>query len=332
MGNLSVNYVGLELKNPIIVSSCGLTNSIENIKKIEQLGAGAVVLKSIFEEQILFEAKNKASEMGLDNFYDAKNDMVQFFKENSLNKYTQFIKNVKSEVKIPIISSIHCHTNTNTWITYAKEIENAGANALELNITIVPTDKSKSSEFYENIYYEIVDNVKKVVKIPVIIKIGPHFSNLFSFAQKMFFKHKVNGMVLFNRFYQPDIDLKNKNIISGNVFSQQHELSLPLRWIGLLNSEFSHFDIAASTGVYSGEDVAKLIYAGAKVVHICSVLYKQGLDYIKVIVTDFDKWMDENNLTDVAQFRGKLSYGKHEEAVNYERTQFMTYYSSQGIN
>jgi dihydroorotate dehydrogenase (fumarate) len=328
MTNLETMYLGLSLRNPIMVSSCGLTNSIEDLKKIEEYGAGAAVIKSIFEEQILFEAKGKASEMGLDAYYEAKNDMVQYFKENSLDKYLQFIKKAKSEIKIPLISSIHCISNNNSWISFAREIERAGADAIELNMTIVPTDKGKPSEYYENIYYEIVDSVKKEIKIPVVVKIGPHFSNLFSFAQNMFFKHKVNGLVLFNRFYQPDIDLKNKNIISGNVFSQQHEISLPLRWIGLLNSEFSHFDIAASTGVHSGEDVVKLLYAGAKVVHICSVLYKHGLEYIKTIVSGFEKWTNDNNYKTIEQFRGKLSYGKHAEAVNYERTQFMTYYSS----
>jgi dihydroorotate dehydrogenase (fumarate) len=328
MADLTTRYLGLELKNPVIVSSSGLTNSVEKIQQAEENGAAAVVLKSMFEEQLNVDAGKSVAGQGLDDFPEARMQMETYAKDNSVNDYLELIKNSKAEVNIPVIASINCIGTTIKWFDFAARIEDAGADAIELNVNVVPTDRGRDSLFYEQIYYEIIDKVKETVKIPVAIKIGPHFTNILNVVQNLFYKHKVDGVVLFNKFYEPDIDIKKEEFTSAEIFSAPKDVSLPLRWIGLLAGDLKRFDISASTGIHDGEAAIKLLLAGAKTVQVCSSLYKNGIQYVKEIVDFVEKWPEEKGYKSIDDFRGKMSYNRKDEAQQYERSQFMRYYSS----
>jgi len=226
MSKLEATYLGLKLKNPIIVGSSGLTSSIDKIKQIEEKGAGAVVLKSIFEEQIKFEAGNLANGSDSPEAWDYVNHYV---KQNTLQEYLDLIKKAKEEVKIPVIASINC-VSSKEWVGFAKSIEEAGADAIEVNIFVLPNDKHASADKYENIYFDLADKLKKTIKIPFAFKLGSHFSNLVGFVQKL----DVPGVVLFNRFYAPDIDIDNMKFTAAEVFSRPADIRNSLRWVGII--------------------------------------------------------------------------------------------------
>lgn len=322
MINLETQYLGLKLKNPIIVSSSGLTNNVGRIVKMEEHGAAAVVLKSLFEEQIKFDSHKLLSY----NDYPEANDYIaQYSKNNSIDEYLNLIVNCKKEVEIPIIASINC-ISSDDWITFAKKIEDAGANALELNIHIVPTDRNVLSSKIEEKYFEIISKVADLIKIPIAVKIGTQFSNLVYFIDQLY-ANRAKGVVLFNRFYEPDIDIHKMQITSSEIFSNPIEIRNSLRWIGILSAELEHIDISASTGIHDAEAVAKLILAGATTVQLCSVLYKSGIETIANILRDFQEWITENNFSNIDEFRGKLNYKSVQNNAIYERAQFMKYFS-----
>ncbi|PLX12316.1 MAG: diguanylate cyclase [Marinilabiliales bacterium] len=320
MSQLETTYLGLKLKNPVIVGSSGLTSSIEKIKKIEEKGAGAVVLKSIFEEQIKFEAGNMANGSDSPEAWDYVNYYV---KNNTVQEYLDLIKNAKKEVNIPIIASINCVTSKE-WTGFAKSIEEAGADAIEINVFVLPNDRNASADKYENIYFDLAEKLKSTLKIPFAFKLGSHFSNLVGFVQKL----NVPGVVLFNRFYAPDIDIDTLKFTSSEVFSSPGDIRNSLRWVGIISSKISNLDIAASTGVHDGKAVVKQLLAGATAVQICSTLYKNGIDHIVNIIKELEEWMSNHGYNSIDEFKGKMSYSKIEDPMVYERSQFMRYFSS----
>lgn len=326
MANLTTHYLGVELQNPVIVSSSGLTSTLENLKKCQAARAGAVVLKSLFEEQINHEAGREVNG-GLSKYPEARQTMIEYAKENTLNEYLELIKKAKAELSIPVIASINCIESKTQWYEFASQIEQAGADALELNINIVPTDRSKDAAFYENIYYGIVDSVKNETHIPVAVKIGSHFTNILQFVSNLHFKSKADGVVLFNSFYEPDIDIDTRQFTTAPVFTSPKDVKLPLRWIGLLASSLTRFDISASTGVHSPGAAIKLLLSGARSVQVCSVLYEKGIEHLKTIVEGIEHWMQQNNIQTIGEFRGSMSYSKDGGADIYERSQFMKHYS-----
>ncbi|MCF8309458.1 MAG: dihydroorotate dehydrogenase-like protein, partial [Bacteroidales bacterium] len=271
MADLSTNYIGLELKNPIIVGSSGLTNSTKKIKEAEEKGAGAVVLKSLFEEQILYNIHKAKQESIPSNYPEAADYIANYTQSQEVDKYLQLIKESKEQTDIPIIASINCVSDSE-WTSFASKIEEAGADALELNIFILPSDKKKESSQNEKMYFNIIDKVLKQVNIPVIAKISYYFSGLANFAQKLSWTG-IKGLVLFNRFYSPDIDIDKFSLKPSNVFSSPDELPVSLRWVAML-SDVVHCDISASTGVHSGEAVVKQLLAGAASVQMSSLFYK----------------------------------------------------------
>jgi dihydroorotate dehydrogenase (fumarate) len=320
MSQLETTYLGLKLKNPVIVGSSGLTNSIEKIKKIEKAGAGAIVLKSIFEEQIKFEAGKMAN--GSDS--PEALDYVNFYvKNNSLQEYLDLIKKAKEEVQIPIIASINC-ISSKEWTGFAKSIEEAGADALEVNVFVLANDKNAPAEQYENVYFDLAEKLKKTLKIPFAFKLGSHFSNLVGFVQKL----HVPGVVLFNRFYAPDIDIDKMEFTSSDVFSSPSDIRNTLRWVGIMSSKIPDLDIAASTGVHDGKAVVKQILAGASAVQVCSTLYKNGIDHLETIIKEVEEWMGKKGYNNINEFKGKMSYNKINDPLVYERSQFMKYFSS----
>ena len=324
MTNLETNYLGIKLKNPIIVSSSGLTNSVDKIKQIETAGAGALVLKSLFEEQINHDIGALINESN--DYPEAEDYIRSYTKSNSVSEYLQLIESAKAAVEIPVIASINC-VSASDWIDYATKIEDAGADALELNIHVVSIDPNKESADYEQVYLDIVERIKDKLNIPIVAKIGSHFSNITNLANKLYHRN-VNGVVLFNRFYQPDIDINTFCFVPAQIFSDAGDIRNSLRWVGIISDKVKGIDISASTGVHSGEAAIKFLLAGAQSVQICSVLYKNGIDYTTTIIKEIAEWMEKNNFKTIDDFRGKLSYSSISNPAIYERAQFMKHFSS----
>lgn len=321
--DLSVKYLGLTLKNPIVVGSCGLTNSVEKIKELEQHGAGAVVLKSLFEEQILFEENNANANNDYD-YPEAMDYIKAYARDNSIQKYLQLIEDAKKTVNIPVIASINC-VDKGEWISFAKKIEKAGADALELNVSLLPSDINKTSADNEKMYFSIIEAVRKEINIPVSLKMSHYSAGLTNLIQKLSWTKHVDGFTLFNRYYNPDIDIENLKITSSGVFSHPEDISASLRWVALLSGKID-VDIAASTGVHSGEDVIKQILAGATVVHVVSTLYQNGTEQIAKMLKTIESWANKHNYNNIEDFRGIVNFESAENSVAFERVQFMKYF------
>lgn len=325
MIDFTTNYMGLQLKNPIIIGSSGLTGTLEGIKKLEENGAGAVVLKSIFEEQIMHEIKGALESQDANIYPEAFDYISNYAKDQSIGKYLSLIESVKRSCKIPIIASINCFSS-NEWVSYAKKMQIAGADAIELNIFILPSDLNISGAQVEQKYFDIIEKVKAEITIPLSIKLSSYNAGLSNFIQRLSWTGNLNGMVFFNRFYSPDIDIDTMKVTSTNVFSSSEEVSLPLRWVALLSDKIN-VDIAASTGIHNGKAVIKQILAGAKAVQIASAIYKMGPEYIKTILNEMEDWMKANKFSSIEEFRGKMSQEKIQNPAAFERVQFMKYFS-----
>lgn len=325
MANLETRFLGLKLKSPIIVSSSGLTDSVEKIKKIEKYGAGAVILKSLFEEQIDYES-GYVLDSGLADYPEAVDYIKNYVKNNSLNDYLSLIEGAKKDCKIPVIASINCVTS-HDWTDFAIKIQNSGADAIELNINIIPTDTDKNAADTEKIYLEIFEKVKSKISIPVIIKIGPNFSNILHFINQLKFRG-LRAVTLFNKFYEPDINVFELKHVSTEIFSASSDLKHVLRWIGLVSGKIESLEIAGSTGIHDGKSAVKMLLAGADVTQVCSVLYKNGPEYIQKLNQEITEWMEKSNFKNISEFKGKLNYKNIKNPSVYERSQFMKHFSS----
>ncbi len=322
MANLKTKYAGLELKNPVIASSSGVTDSVSRVKKLADAGVGAVVLKSIFEEEILLEMEELMQNMTARPFMHL--DTVDFDDEpheDLIRKYLGLISDCKKEVDIPIIASINAVSNQK-WTYLASEIENAGADAIELNMFALPSDMNKTSQEIEDTYLDIVKEVLAQVKnIPVTVKISHYFTAMGNMIDR-FAKSEVKGIVLFNRYYSADIDIENEASSSSFVLSNNSEIALPMRWVGLM-SEKVDVDLIATTGIHSGEDVVKLLLAGAPAVEIASVLYRKDFSVVKEMTDFVAKWMEDKGYGNIDDFKGKLAYKENRSSTSWERVQFM---------
>jgi len=327
MKDLKTSYLGLELKNPIIAGSSGLTGTLEGIVSMEKHGAGAVVMKSLFEEEILLEAREQMKEAEKNPMiYSGLSETLDYLdlhiREDNLEKYLQLIRDAKNAVSIPIIGSINC-ISTEDWIHFTRKMEEAGADALELNIFLNPAD-FKSKEF-EQAYFKIIEKVLRTVKIPVSLKISKYFTRL-GLSVKALSETGVSGVVMFNRFYAPDIDIKKMELSTPQMFSSPEEQYETLRWVAIL-SERVNVNIAASTGIHTGEDVIKMLLAGANAVQVVSSLYKNGPEQIQRMLEKVDTWMSDQGYDSVEQFRGKISRKYGADPAAFERMQFMKYFS-----
>lgn len=325
MANLATTYMGLNIKSPLVIGSSGLTNSVENIEKFAKLGAGAIVLKSLFEEQIMHEADFILKQDPSSNYYpEAEDYILNYTKQNSVQNYLDLIKGAKEKVDIPIIASINC-TSASEWTSFAKSIEAAGADGLELNIFVMPSDINRSSEENEQVYFDIVNKVKQETSLPISIKLSYHFSSLASTLEKLSWT-EIKSLTLFNRFFSPDIDVDKMEVKPSFVFSKAEDIGISLRWVALLSSRL-RCELSASTGVHDGEAVIKQLLAGAQTVQIASVLYKEGIESVSVILNEMNKWMDEKGFADIAAFRGKMSIDKTANPGAYERVQFIKHFA-----
>lgn len=321
--DLSTTYLGFNLKNPIIPSASPLSRDIGNIKKMEDAGASAVILYSLFEEQITHEALELYHHTTFHE--DTIAEALSFFPEqpgymHGPEEYLEHIYKVKQSVEIPVIGSLNGST-PGGWTRYAKLIEEAGADALELNIYLLATDPAMSSWDIENIYVDTLRLVRETIGIPVAMKISPYISSLAHFAQQLD-KNGMDGLVMFNRFYQPDIDLEELEVVPNIIFSNRQSMRLPLRWIAILYGRLQA-DLAATSGVNTAEDVIKLTMAGAKVTQMFAALHKFGIEHIKTVLQDMEKWMLEHEYESLHEMRGSMSYKSVSNPGAFERANYM---------
>lgn len=323
MADLSTDFVGLKLRNPLIVSSSGLTDSVEKIRQLEQAGAGAVVLKSLFEEQILYEAGHLARSS---DYPEADDYILNYTRSNTVDQYLDLIEGASAAVSIPVIASINC-ISASEWTDFAGKIEEAGAAALELNVYFLPAGKEASSRAFENLYLDIAEKVRSKVNIPVIMKLGMHFTHLVNLVDLLYHRG-VEGVVLFNRFYSPDINIRDLKMTSSEVFSSPADLRYSLRWVAIVSAMVEQVHIAGSTGVHDGQALIKQILAGAMAVQVCSAIYKNGPGVIRAMLDEVQAWMDQKGFAGLDAFRGRMNYKHLPEPQVYERSQFMKYFSS----
>lgn len=327
MSNLQTKYLGLDLKNPLVAASSGLTSSVEKIKELASAGIGAIVLKSIFEEQINNEVSSMLEKDQQNVGYPEAEDYIKnYLRDNTVVKHLELLKKAKEAVDIPIIASINCVSGAE-WTSFAKDFEEAGADAIELNIFYMPTDRNEKPGVIEQLYLDVLRKVRLEVSIPVSVKFGIHHSNIIGMADKL----KANGaagVVMFNRFYEPDIDLDKLELTSSEVFSSPADLRRSLRWVGIVSSSVAHLDIAASTGIHDGDAVIKQLLAGAQVAQLCSTLYVNGASVVSGMLSDLEAFMKKWNFKTIDDFRGRLSYKNIPDPMVYERSQFMKYFSN----
>jgi dihydroorotate dehydrogenase (fumarate) len=322
--DLKTKYMGLELKNPIVVSSSRMTGDIESIKSCIDAGAGAIVLKSLFEEQLRIQMESKMNNSRASDMYfwfpEARNQVMEQGIKANMEQYLTFVKNVKAMSTVPVIASINCQT-ADEWPLFASVIQEAGVDAIELNIAIFPFNNSMASCELEEVYINILKQVKKHVTIPVSIKLGHYFTNLCALAHRLA-ENGADGLVLFNRYFRPDIDIETMKVVEDNYFSSPEELQESLRWIALMAENNLACDLAASRGIHSYVGVVKQLLAGAQVTQICSTLYLNGIHYLTEIVEGLESWMMAHNFETIGEFRGK-SLNKQTMDASFERIHFM---------
>jgi dihydroorotate dehydrogenase (fumarate) len=323
MVDLATTYMGIPLKSPVVPSASPLSAELDNIKRMEDAGAGAVTLHSLFEEQIESEAEALAYylERGTDMYREALTYFppVQEYRR-APDEYLEHIRTANEAVDIPIIASLNGIT-PGGWISYAKRFEEAGADAVELNVYFIPTDFHLMSYDVEDLYVKIMKKVKSQVSIPVAMKLSPYFSAMPHMAS-MLDAEGADALVLFNRFYQPDLDIENLEVTPNLVLSRSAEMRLPLRWVAIL---YGHVDasMALTTGIHTPEDVIKAVMAGADIANICSVLLKEGIGKISDLLNGVTLWMEEHEYESLDEMKGSLSQKAIAEPTAFERANYM---------
>lgn len=320
--SLQTTFAGLSLRNPIIVSSSGLTDSAAKNRKLSEAGAGAIVLKSLFEEQIMMEVhQNDDPSMSP----EAADKLSVYILHHKLNEYLSLIRESKKVCDIPVIASINCYKD-DVWADFAKQIEEAGADALEINILSLQTDVQYTYGSFEQRHIDILRHIKKTVKIPVIMKLGSNLTNPVALIDQLY-ANGAAAVVLFNRFYQPDIDIDKMVQTTGPVFSNGSELPHVLRWIGIASAAVNKLDYAASGGIHSAEGIVKALLAGASAVEVCSAIYQQSASVIAEYNAFLKQWMEGKGMESIAQFKGKLNLSDPKGVNTFERTQFLKYFA-----
>jgi dihydroorotate dehydrogenase (fumarate) len=328
MVDLSTSYLGLQLKNPVVASASPISKKLSGIRSLEDAGASAVVMYSLFEEQIVHES------LALDHFLNRGSDSyaeaLSYFPDlENYNigpeAYLDLIQKAKKTVDIPIIGSLNGVTSGG-WVDYAKKIEQAGADALELNMYYIPTDMNLSTQEVEEAYISLVKDVRSQIHIPLAVKLSPYFTALPYFSRQLT-QAGANGLVLFNRFYQPDLDIETLEVVPNLVLSNSNEMRLPLRWIAILYGRIQA-DLALTTGVHTAQDVLKSMMAGASVTMLTSALLHEGVKAIGEILKDMQMWMETFEYTSVAQMKGSMSQQSVAEPAAFERANYMKALSS----
>ncbi|MFN3554972.1 MAG: dihydroorotate dehydrogenase-like protein [Bacteroidales bacterium] len=321
MTRLKTTYMGIELKNPLIVGACNLTLDLDTAKRMEDAGAAAIVFKSLFEEQINLESLQMEEE--LKEYADRNAEMISLFptlEHAGPQEHLDKLSKLKASLGIPVIGSLNC-VNHSTWVQYAQELEKTGVDGLELNFYANPKDKNQSAEAIEREQLEIIAEVRSRVKIPVSVKLSFFYTNPLQIISQMD-KAGVNAFVLFNRLYQPDIDLDKEDLYSPFNLSQMGDYRLPLRYAGLLYKQING-DICSNTGIFTGEDMARVILAGARAAQVVSAVYKNKVPHITSMINELDQWMQQHNYNSVEDFRGKVSRANSKDPFAYRRAQYV---------
>ena len=321
MADLSNSYMGLDLKNPVIVASSDLTLTVDGVRKCEDAGAGAVILKSLFEEQIEDEIrKARVQTLSPNDHTEAEDYIRNTALHLSEDRYLKLIREAKSSVSIPVIGSLNC-IHPDWWTSYAARMQDAGADAIELNIAIMPTWLMQTAREIEDIYVRIVESVREKVDIPIAVKIGPYFSSLPHTARALR-NAGADALVLFNRYTHFDIDIEKIQLTQRYNFSSPDNIYLPLRWVAVLATQ-SGCQLASASGIHDGAGVIKQLLAGAQAVQVCSVLLQEGLGIIGEMLTDMEKWMGRHQFKTIDEFRGKMSMELGGKPDYYHRQQYI---------
>ncbi len=323
MTDLTTSYLGLKLKNPIVASASPLSEKVESVKKLEEAGVSAVVMYSLFEEQTIHES------LELDHFLFAGSEVspeiTSFYPQSGKytlkpDAYLDTLGKIKKAVNIPVIGSLN-GVSKGGWISYARKIQDAGADALELNIYFLPTDPNMTGQDLENAYVDLVAAVKASISIPLAVKLSPYLTSLPNMAKRLS-EAGADGLVLFNRFYQPDIDLENLDVLHNLDLSTSSELRLPLRWISILYGKVKA-DMALTSGVHTAEDVLKSMMVGAKVTMLASELLQNGIQRVPAILGDLETWMKKHEYKSIQQMQGSMSQKSVKEPAAFERANYM---------
>jgi dihydroorotate dehydrogenase (fumarate) len=322
--DLSTTYLGLKLRNPIVHAASPLAKDIDSVKRMEDAGISAVVMYSLFEEQINHDSQEL--DHFLDNGGESFAESLSYFPEPQefinmdAQDYLKHITKVKQAVNVPVIASLN-GVSKGGWVHHAKHMQEAGADAIELNVFYVPTDMALNSGQVEQMYLDVLRAVKEAVTIPVALKVGPFFS-AFANVAKHFDEAGADGLVLFNRFYGPDIDLDNLEVVPKLVLSSQSEMQLALRWTAILYGNVKA-DLAATSGIHTAADVIKMVMAGASVAMITSILLKKGVGHVTTMLTELGRWMETHEYESISQMKGSMSYQSVAQPAAYERANYM---------
>jgi dihydroorotate dehydrogenase (fumarate) len=323
MSDLTTTYLGLTLKNPLVASPSPLCEELGNLRQMEDAGASAIVLHSLFEEQLTLESQDLDHFLmhGTESFAEALSyypDVAEY--KMGPDTYLEHVRKAKAAVKIPIIGSLN-GVSTGGWISHAKKIEQAGVDALELNVYYIPTDPDMSGAQVEQMYADLVRDVRASVKIPVAVKLGPYFSAMASMARRLD-QAGANGLVLFNRFYQPDFDLEKLEVTPNLILSRSEELRLRLTWVGILYGHIKA-DMAITGGVHTAEDAIKCMMAGARVAMMTSALLRNGIAHLKTVRSGILDWMEKHEYTSIRQMQGSMSHKSVAEPAAFVRANYM---------
>lgn len=331
MANLTTRFFGLDLKTPIIIGSSGLSNSVDKIRLLAENGAGAVVLKSVFEEEIYNEYQLEIDKQAIAHHNQEHLDYFDYeIKNDKVKQYLELIQGVKKVgIDIPLVASINC-TSGSDWVFFAKKLADSGADAIELNLFLLPSDIERTADQVHQYYFSTINKVIEATNVPVTIKLSPYFSDL-ALMIKELSETKLAGITLFNRFYNVDIDIENKELVPAKILSHPFEYLQSLRWIGIMSGRVQ-CDLAASTGIHDYETAIKMMMAGASAVQIVSGVYKHGYEFVKEMVIGLAKWMDENNVKSIPELIGTANSFNARNPALFERVQFMKYFGEYDKN
>jgi len=328
MADLTTTYLGLSLKNPLVASASPLSKKMESVRQLEAAGVSAIVMYSLFEEQIIQESLKLHRDLtrGIDSYAEALSYLPDYGTYSiGPETYLDQLRKIKQAVSIPVIGSLN-GVSTGGWIEYAQKIEQAGADALELNLYYLSTDPELSGAELEDRYVTLVRDIRKQLRIPFAVKLSPFYTSLPHFSQKLV-GAGADGLVLFNRFYQPDIDLEELDVVPNLVLSTSQELRLPLRWIAILYGRVQA-DFALTSGVHTAEDMVKAVMAGASVTMVASEFLQRGVNRAAEMLSDLDMWLNEHEYISIAQMKGSMSQQAVAEPAAFERANYMAVLSS----
>ncbi|EKD84442.1 MAG: hypothetical protein ACD_39C00047G0002 [uncultured bacterium] len=321
MTSLKTKFFGLELKNPLIVASSSLTANVDKIREFSDNGAGAIVLKSVFEEEIVNEYNQVAQTRTSAHFEEFIDYFDYKIRDQVLASYGKLIRDAKSASKVPVVASINC-ISAGDWLQFASQVQDAGADAIELNLFVMPCDPQTTAEGSRRFYLNAVREVAGRVKIPVTVKISSYSADLASICNALA-GEKLAGITLFNRFANPDIDIEKEKLIEAQPLSGDREFLMPLRWVGILSPRLA-CPVAASTGIHNAEQVIKMLLAGATAVQMASVFYKKGASHLAELLKDLEHWMQKKGYASIEDFRGRLSLAKATNPGVYSRAQYLS--------